>query len=344
MTNTAVAPPEVLTGWAGFSGPRGDDPYGLYADVRREAPVRRVILADGRPAWIVTGYAEARQALLDSRLVKDIGRAKATRPEIVAPGFTHPLFGRHMLSLDGADHARLRRLVGGPFNTARVAAMRPRIQAIVDELLDELDTVPVGSPVDFVAAFTLPLPITVICELLGVPVEHRARVRSWFDAIFATPVAPLADDAGRAAADATYSFLGDLIAAKRATPGDDLLSAMAASADDDRLTEAELHSTAWLLLVAGHDTTVNLIGNGLVALFRYPDQAARLRADLSLVPAAVEEFLRYDGPRPAHDLPDDGRAGHDRRRRDPRPRTGSGGAGGRQPRREPLLRARPPRR
>jgi cytochrome P450 len=296
MTKAPIAPPDVLNGWAGFSGPLGDDPYGLYADVREEAPVRQVVLGDGRPAWIVTGYAEGRQALLDPRLVKSIPRALAVRPEIVAPGFAHPLFGHHMLACDGEDHARLRRLVGGTFSTARMAAMRPRVQAIVDGLLDELERLPVGEPVDLVSHFTLPLPITVIFELLGVPFEDRGRLRAWFETIFADPIAPAAGAVGREAADETYAYLRDLIAAKRSAPGDDLLSAMAASVHDDRLDEDELLSTAWLLIVAGHDTTVNLVGNGLVALFRHPDQLARLRAELSLVPSAVEEFLRYDGP------------------------------------------------
>src|SRR2546423_2744705 len=164
---TPVAPPEVLNGWAGFTGPLGDDPYGLYADVREEARVRQVVLADGRPAWIVTGYAEGRQALLDARLVKGIDRALSVRPEIVAPGFAHPLFGHHMLASDGEDHVRMRRLVGGAFSTARMAALRPRVQAIVDGLLDELEQIPSGAAVDLVAGFTVPLPITVISELLG---------------------------------------------------------------------------------------------------------------------------------------------------------------------------------
>jgi cytochrome P450 len=286
----------VITGWGGFSGRDGDEPYGLYADARRQGPVRPVVLADGRPAWIVTGYEEARQALLDHRLAKSIGKALAIRPEIVAPGFAHPLFGHHMLAADDQDHSRQRRLASAGFSTARMAALRPRVQAIVDGLLDDLERRPAGEPVDLVAGFTLPLPITVISEMLGVPVEDRARLRAWFDAVFATPLAPANDGPGRAAADAAYAYLCDLIAAKRAAPGDDLLSVLTASADGDRLAEDELLSTAWLLIVAGHDTTVNLIGNGLVALFRHPDQLARLRADLSLVPAAVEEFLRYDGP------------------------------------------------
>lgn len=296
MTKTPVAAPEVLKGWAGFSGALGDNPYGLYADVREETPVRQVVLADGRPAWIVTGYAEGRQALLDARLVKSIPRALSIRPEIVAPGFAHPLFGRHMLASDGADHARQRRLVGGAFSTARMAAMRPRVQAIVDGLLDELERLPAEDPVDLVANFTLPLPITVIFELLGVPIEDRVPLRGWFEAIFADPVSPASGDGGRAAADSAYGYLCDLVAAKRSKPGDDLLSALTASVDDDRLDEDELLSTAWLLIVAGHDTTVNLLGNGLVGLFRHPDQLARLRANLTLVPSAVEEFLRYDGP------------------------------------------------
>jgi cytochrome P450 len=296
MTKAPVASPEVLNGWAGFSGALGDDPYGLYDHVREEAPVRRVVLADGRPAWIVTGYAEGRQALLDSRLVKSISRALAVRPEIVAPGFAHPLFGHHMLSSDGEDHARLRRLVSGAFSTARMAALRPRVQAIVDGLLDGLERLPAEEPVDLVRSFTLPLPITVIFELLGIPFEDRVRLRAWFEAVFADPVAVAAGEEGREAADAVHAYLSDLVTSKRSAPGDDLLSALTASADDDRLDESELVSTAWLLIIAGHDTTVNLVGNGMVALFRHPDQMARLQGDLSLVPAAVEEFLRYDGP------------------------------------------------
>lgn len=296
MTNALAADADVLTGWGGFPGRLGDDPYGLYAEVRRGAPVRRVVLADGRPAWIVTGYAESRQALLDSRLIKTVERVLAVRPDLLPTGLAHPLFGHHMLAADGEDHSRLRRLIGGAFTPGRVAALGPRVQAIVDELLDRLEQAPAGAPVDLVAGFTVPLPMTVIGELLGVPIEDRAQLRAWFEAVFANPMSPATDPGGRAAADAVYAYLRDLIAAKRAAPADDLLSALSASVGDDRLDEDELLSTAWLLIVAGHDTTVNLIGNGLVALFRHPDQLARLRADLSLVPAAVEEFLRYDGP------------------------------------------------
>jgi cytochrome P450 len=299
MATNVVTATETIDGWAGFDGPLGDDPYPLYAQVRAEAPVRPVVLADGRPAWIVTGYDEARQALVDPRLAKAVRTAVAARPELVPPGLTHPLFGNNLLFADGADHGRLRRLIGGAFSPGRVAALRPRVQAVVDRLLDDLEAAAGAdrtAPVDLLAGFALPLPIIVIFELLGVPLADQERLRAWFTAIFANPVAPASDPPGLAAAVETYTYLVGLIAAKRAAPADDLLSALAASVDGDGLTEAELLSTAWLLVVAGHETTVNLIGNGVVALLRHPDQLARLRGDLMAVPRAVEEFLRYDGP------------------------------------------------
>jgi len=136
----------------------------------------------------------------------------------------------------------------------------------------------------------------VIFELLGIPLADRGRLRGWFETIFANPTAPGSDPQARAAADEMYATLTALIAGKRAAPGDDLLSALAIETGGGGPDEAEVLSTAWLLIVAGHETTVNLIGNGLVALLRHPDQLARLRSDLSLVPRAVEEFLRFDGP------------------------------------------------
>jgi cytochrome P450 len=295
-TDLATCP---ITGWAGFDQATGDDPHPLYARVRADGPVRPVVLADGRPAWIVTGYEEARQALLDPRLAKDISTALAARPGLVTQGSQHPIFRHQLLFADGADHTRLRRPISAAFTPSRVAGMRPRIQAITDKLLDaveELATQHSGEPVDLLTRFALPLPITVICELLGVPVADRAAVRSWFETIFSNGVAPASDPVSRAAADELYAYLCDLLAAKRSQPGDDLLSALSASVSDDRLSEEELLSTAFVLIVAGHETTVNLIGNGVVALLRHPDQLARLQADLTGVPRAVEEFLRYDGP------------------------------------------------
>jgi cytochrome P450 len=174
--------------------------------------------------------------------------------------------------------------------------LRPRVQAITDQLLDGLAAAPAGV-VDLVNGFAFPLPIIVICEMLGVPVEDRDRLRILIAAVFASPMAPANDAAARAAADELAAYLGEVMADHRRHPGDDLFSAMIAARDgEDRLSEAELLSTAWLLVVAGHETTVNLIGNGTVALLLHPEQMARLVADPSLMPAAVEEFLRYNPP------------------------------------------------
>jgi cytochrome P450 len=288
---------EVLTHWAAFDQATADDPYPVYARIREGAPVRRLLLSDGSPAWLVCGYEEARRALTDPRLSKNLLRVEAARGGVVPPGLLHPLTAYHMLSTDPPEHTRLRQLASAAFAPSRMEALRPRIQAVTDSLLDALEPAAAcGDPVDLIAGFAFPLPIIVICELLGVPVEDRDQLRAWFRDALASPLAPANDPPARAAADELHAYLRDLVAAKRAAPAGDLFSVLAAGCDGDRLTEDELVSTAWLLVLAGHETTVNLIANGTVALLRHPDQLARLRADLSLVPAAVEEFLRYDGP------------------------------------------------
>jgi len=282
--------------WGAFDQATVDDPYPLYARLRDEAPVQPVTMADGRPAWLVTGYDAARQVLSDARLTKDIARLEASRPGAAPAGLLHPLLAHHMLASDPPDHTRLRKLVSHAFTHTRVEALRPRVQAICDELLDALDDAS-GDPVDLVDGFAFPLPIIVICELLGVPVEDRDRLRALIVAMFASPMAPANDPQAQAAADEIAAYLRGVIDERRRNPGDDLFSGLIAARDGgDRLAEAELLSTAWLLVVAGHETTVNLIGNGTVALLRHPDLWARLRADPSLVPAAVEELLRYNPP------------------------------------------------
>jgi cytochrome P450 len=297
----------VLTHWAEFDQHVADDPYPLYARVRDGAPVRRLLLGDGRPAWLICGYEEARRALTDPTLSKDLRRVEAARGGLVPPGLLQPLTAYHMLSSDPPAHTRLRQLAGHAFTPSRMEALRPRVQAITDGLLDAMEG---QERVDLVASFAFPLPITVICELLGVPVADRDRLRAWFRDAFASPYAPANTPSAWAAADRLQEYFRDLVAAKRAEPADDLFSLLAAGGnapggdiapdsndgERDRLSEDELLSTAWLLVLAGHETTVNLIANGMSALLRHPDQLARLRGDPSLVPSAVEEFLRYDAP------------------------------------------------
>jgi cytochrome P450 len=261
------------------------DPYSVHARLRAQQPVARVIMPGGLPAWLVTGYAEARAALTDPRLHK---LPRGWRPE---PHSMLAAIELHMLNSDPPDHERLRKLVNKAFTARRVEQLRPRITAIAAELLDDMST---RDEVDLLTSFAFPLPITVICELLGVPVADRDEFRAWSATIVSNTISP---DVFQAHATAMTSYFRKMLAARRRAPADDLLSALVAARDDeDRLTEDELLSMAFLLLVAGHETTVNLIGSGMLALLLNPGELDRLRADPSLLGTAVEELLRYVNP------------------------------------------------
>ncbi|MFE6288264.1 cytochrome P450 [Streptomyces sp. NPDC057877] len=264
------------------------DPYSVYARLRAQGPVHRIRMPEGgAQAWLVVGYEAGRAALADPRLSKDWGKASPALPLGTVSS------GPHMLRADPPDHTRLRKLVAREFTARRVEELAPRIQKTADALLDRMLAAPDGRA-DLVEALSFPLPISVICELLGVPDLDRASFRTWSnEALDAT------DPAVRKAAAASMArYLTDLVHGKRQHPGDDLLSALMHPAHDDgdRLSAEELIGMAWLLLVAGHETTVNLISNGVLALLTHPDQLAALRADPSLIDGAVEEILRYDGP------------------------------------------------
>src|SRR5690348_14292573 len=262
------------------------DPYSAHARLRARCPVAPVILPGGdAPAWLITGYAEARAALGDPRLRKSMpGGAPA-------PGSVSAVLEQHMLNSDPPDHGRLRRLVNKAFTARHIERLRPRISAITAGLLDAL---PARSEVDLLASFAFPLPITVICELLGIPTGERDDFREWSTTVVSNTATP---DVMYAHASAMVGYFRALLAAKRREPTDDLLSALIAARDDeDRLSEDELVSMAFLLLVAGHETTVNLIASGVLALLLNPAELARLRADPALITHAVEELLRYVNP------------------------------------------------
>jgi len=196
-----------------------------------------------------------------------------------------------MLNSDPPDHERLRRLVNKAFTSRRIEQLRPRIEEITDGLLADIGPT---ADVDLLDVFAFPLPITVICELLGVPTKDRDDFRAWSNALVSGGI-PAAEI--QAAGAAMAGYLSDLIEAKRAEPGADMMSALVHAHDaDDRLDHAELVAMAFLLLVAGHETTVNLIANGMLALITNPDQLAALRADRGLLPGAIEEFLRFESP------------------------------------------------
>ncbi|GAA4548438.1 cytochrome P450 family protein [Amycolatopsis samaneae] len=269
------------------------DTHAVLAALREGGPVRRVRLPDGGPCWLVGGYADVRALLADSRLAKDSTRthelfqARRGEEELDAPAME--LVG-HMLNSDPPKHTRLRRLVNKAFTSRTVSRLRPRIEEITAGLLDAM----AGKPsADLLPEFAAPLPITVICELLGVPLDRQADFTGWSSTLLSNA----GPEASMAAAGQMHGYLVELIAYKRAEPAEDLLSDLVhASEEGDRLSDAELVSMAFLLLVAGYETTVNLIANGVLALLRAPDQLALLRSDPALLPGAVEEFLRYDGP------------------------------------------------
>ncbi|MEV8225706.1 cytochrome P450 [Streptomyces sp. NPDC079167] len=269
-----------LRGAADFSA----NPYPYYAKLRAEGPVHLVRTDDFERVWMIVGYEEARAALADQRYSKD------WRTTASFSGTSNPI-NANMLEMDAPHHTRLRKLVAREFTARRIEALRPRVEQITGDLLDAM--VPAGSA-DLVDAFAFPLPMTVICELLGVPDIDRDAFRALSNAVV-TPVSPEKENE---AVDAMGAYLDKLIEDKRRAPGDDLMSALIQAHDDegDRLSPDELIGMAFLLLVAGHETTVNLISNGVRALLDHPDQLALLRAEPELIDGAVEEMLRYDGP------------------------------------------------
>lgn len=275
------------------------DAYATFAEMRERDPVFCQPGLDGQtPIWWITRYEDAEAVLLDDeRFVRD--PRLALPPEQLAEfeaGFPEALafVESHMLNRDGGDHRRLRRLVSKAFTPRMIEGLRPRIQEIADELLD---SVLGDGEMELVSTFAFPLPITAIAELLGVPPADRDQFREWSDAF----VSPALDEAAQ---ERFMESMGDFVAylhalfeARRSEPGDDLVSALVAVEDGgDTLSEQELSSMVSLLIVAGHETTVSLIGNATVALLTHPEQRALIERDPSLLPCAVEELIRYDGP------------------------------------------------
>ncbi|MFD0150676.1 cytochrome P450 family protein [Streptomyces sp. NPDC055721] len=261
------------------------NPYTYYAKLRASGPVHEVRMPDGYQFWLVVGHEEGRAAFADPRLAKSPSVIGIRPPE-------EDVIGVHLLAADAPDHTRLRRLVTGVFTGRRVEALRPRIERLTRDLADAME--PAGRA-DLVDAYAFPLPITVICELLGVPAEDRDTFRNWSNEL----VTPAGEDGYLGALEGFGGYLDGLIEDKRAAgPADDLLSGLiAARAEDgDRLSGPELRAMAYLLLIAGHETTVNLISNTVRNLLTHPEQLAALRADPGLLDGAIEESLRYDGP------------------------------------------------
>ncbi|MGW3471843.1 cytochrome P450 family protein [Saccharopolyspora sp. NPDC000995] len=260
------------------------EPRATYARLRAQGPVHRATAPDGTSIWLVTRYADVRAALADPRLSLDKKNSGGGYRGFSLP----PALDANLLNMDAPEHARLRRVIGKAFAPRRIEPLRPRVKQIADELLDAL----IGQDeADLLPAYCAPLPITVICELLGVDAADRPDFRSWTDGL----LAPETPDQARVALRALYRYLLDLIAAKRANPGADFLSTLIELRDEeDRLSEDELTSAAFLVLFAGYENTVHLLGNGLAALLTRPSALARARRGIS--PTTVDELLRFDPP------------------------------------------------
>ncbi|GAB3118054.1 cytochrome P450 [Streptomyces calidiresistens] len=275
------------------------DPYPAYARLRESAPVHRVTLPSGVSAWLVTRWEDARRTLADPRLSKNPDRhgpAAHERGRVGIPGERGANLMTHLLNIDPPDHTRLRRLVSAAFTPRRVAAFAPRVEELTHRLIDGF--APRGSA-DLIHEFAFPLPIYAICDLLGVPEEDHDDFRDWAGMMLHT--AGRRGGVGRAV-KRMRTYLSELIDRKRAEPGDDLITALIRASDHgEHLTGEEAAAMSFILLFAGFETTVNLIGNGTYALLRHPDQLEYLRGvvragDEAAVDRAVEELLRWDGP------------------------------------------------
>ncbi|MEV4479616.1 cytochrome P450 [Micromonospora coxensis] len=268
-----------------FSDPHRLDVDPRYALLRRDEPLTRIRMPFGEPAWLATRYADARTVLADPRFSRaaSVGRDQPRNTERQAD--------EGILAMDPPEHTRLRRLVAKAFTARRVEELRPRTAAVADELVDGM--LAAGPPADLVAHLATPLPIRVICDLLGVPVSDQDRFHTWSEAIVSTT--SLSPETAESYIDQLLGYMAGLIAQRRETPTDDLIGAMVRARDEnaDRLTEEEVIRLAAGLLAAGHETTVTQIPNMVYVLLTEEGGWERLRADPTLVPRAVEELMRF---------------------------------------------------
>jgi cytochrome P450 len=284
------------------TGPRVD-PYSMYAEMREQGAAHRVKEPNGLERRLLVTYEQARDAFVDPRLSKDPRRAW---DELARAGYvkgardTQEDYVFHLANTDPPDHTRLRKLIMKAFTMRRIEELRPHMREVAEELLDSMPT----DGVDLVHGYAHPMSVRVICKLLGVPAENSGDFRTWATAMLTAPgvETPMTPQEGYARMHAFYT---ELLARKRtevdlSAPTDaqpDILSALIVARDaENKLEEREMVALAMLLLSAGQEPTVNLIANGTLALLTHPDQLELLRSDPSLLPSAVEEFLRYDGP------------------------------------------------
>jgi cytochrome P450 len=278
------------------------DPYPTFAQLRAKDPVHlltslnvhQIASSEGLSAWLITRYQEAEAVLRDERFIKDRQNLLPSQERAHAPASPADLLSMGLVDFDPPDHTRLRSLVGLSFTPRLVEQWRQRVQQITDELIDAVEG---KGSMDLIEEFAFPLPMRVISEILGVPAEEEPKLRARTRVIADALGNPAAFQQAEAQLQAFYTYLLALIESKRRTPADDLVSKLIqAEAQGDRLSQRELVAMVFLLIVAGHDTTANLIGNGMLALLTHPEQMTLLKRNPTLIKSAVEEFLRYHSP------------------------------------------------
>lgn len=276
------------------------DPYPAYAWLREHSPVHRTTLPSGVEAWLVTRYADAREALADHRLSKNPAHhaeSAHAKGKTGIPGERKAELMTHLLNIDPPDHTRLRRLVSKAFTPRRIAEFAPRVQELTDRLIDGFIE---KGEADLIHEFAFPLPIYAICDLLGVPREDQDDFRDWAGMMIRHGGGPRGGVAR--SVKKMRGYLLELIHRKRENPGDDLISGLIRASDHgEHLTENEAAAMGFIILFAGFETTVNLIGNSVHTLLGHPEQRAQLQRSLAageteLLATGVEELLRYDGP------------------------------------------------
>ncbi|MFC7643842.1 cytochrome P450 [Streptosporangium lutulentum] len=268
------------------------DPFTAFSRIRERGPLARCAIPGvEQPVWLVTRYDDVKLVLNDPRFVSDPANVPGASTDDMAAQMLQargvpPEYNKYLLesilAFDGADHLRLRRLVSRTFTARRVLELRPRVEEITEKLLDRLPEAAENGVVDLLEHFAYPLPIIVICELVGVPEEDHPLWREWSR----TMVSSYGPSFAEAVRD-MVAYIQELIERRRAEPTGDLISGLiqAQDEDGDRLSDTEMVTMIMTLVVAGHETTAHLIGNGTAALLTHPDQLALLRSDLALTPA-----------------------------------------------------------
>ncbi|MFN8439246.1 MAG: cytochrome P450 [Caldilineaceae bacterium] len=274
------------------------NPFPTFAKMRKEDPIYRVETG-GYPSilWVVTNHEYSDAILRDhNRFVKQWRNTLSPEERAKLPPDPLPvqMMNNHMLNSDGSDHTRLRTLVNKAFSGNIIAQQRERVQTIANQLLDQVEA---AGKMDLIDEYAFPIPIVVICDLLGIPHQDRDKFRAWSNAFLTEARSEEEWQEQVKFLQGMLDYLGAIFAQRRAQPQNDLITRLVqAEENGDHLSETELYSMVVLLIVAGHETTVNLIGNGTLALLHHPDQLAKLRANPALIESAVEELLRYDGP------------------------------------------------